>query len=290
MLAFRLSIVSTRAAVVNFAPHKPSPNRPAPDTQLPQRHFYNRLMTLYDSVARAQTTENDQMELNQTILVVDDEPSIVDVLTYNLEKSHYHVLVARDGRQALKMAQEEAPDLVILDLMLPGLDGLEVCRALRKEGDIPIIMLTARDEEIDRVVGLELGADDYLVKPFSVRELLARVKTVLRRTQSEPSSSSVLLSMASLTLDPARHEVHWAGAPLSLSALEFELLHTLMRHSGQVLSREQLLNLVWGYDYVGDLRVVDTAVKRLRNKLRAHDPDSAKLLVTVRSVGYKLTE
>jgi DNA-binding response OmpR family regulator len=246
-------------------------------------------MTLYDSMARAQTTENDQMELNQTILVVDDEPSIVDVLTYNLEKSHYHVLVARDGRQALKMAQEEAPDLVILDLMLPGLDGLEVCRALRKEGDIPIIMLTARDEEIDRVVGLELGADDYLVKPFSVRELLARVKTVLRRTQSEPSSSSDLLSLVSLTLDPARHEVHWAGAPLSLSALEFELLHTLMRHSGQVLSREQLLNLVWGYDYVGDLRVVDTAVKRLRNKLRAHDPDSAKLLVTVRSVGYKLT-
>jgi DNA-binding response OmpR family regulator len=234
--------------------------------------------------------EMDKVEHNQTILIVDDEPSIVDVLLYNLEKSHYHVLIARDGVQALNIARNESPDLVILDLMLPGLDGLEVCRALRKEGNIPIIMLTARDEEVDRVVGLELGADDYVVKPFSVRELLARVKTVLRRTQIEPSASSDHFSLASLTLDPTRHEVQWAGAPLSLSALEFELLHTLMRHSGQVLSREQLLNLVWGYDYVGDLRVVDTAVKRLRNKLRAHDPESAALLVTVRSVGYKLSD
>ena len=174
--------------------------------------------------------------------------------------------------------------------MLPGLDGLEVCRELRKEGDIPIIMLTARDEEVDRVVGLELGADDYVVKPFSTRELLARVKTVLRRSQSEPPGPGDHLSVSSLTLDAARHVVQWAGRPLSLSALEFELLQTLMLHQGQVLSREQLLNLVWGYDYVGDLRVVDTAVKRLRNKLRTHDPDSAKLLVTVRSVGYKLTD
>jgi DNA-binding response OmpR family regulator len=229
-------------------------------------------------------------ENKPTILVVDDEPSIVDVLLYNLEKLHYRVIVARDGVNALKMAQEESPDLIILDLMLPGMDGLEVCRTLRKDNDIPIIMLTARDEEVDRVVGLELGADDYVVKPFSVRELLARVKTVLRRTHTPPSSSSGHLSLASFTLDPARHEAQWAGSPLSLSALEFELLHTFMRHSGQVLSREQLLNLVWGYDYVGDLRVVDTAVKRLRNKLRAHDPDSAKLLVTVRSVGYKLSD
>ena len=234
--------------------------------------------------------ETVPVENKPTILVVDDEPSIVDVLLYNLEKLHYRVIVARDGVNALKMAQEESPDLIILDLMLPGMDGLEVCRTLRKDNDIPIIMLTARDEEVDRVVGLELGADDYVVKPFSVRELLARVKTVLRRTHTPPSSSSGHLSLASFTLDPARHEAQWAGSPLSLSALEFELLHTFMRHSGQVLSREQLLNLVWGYDYVGDLRVVDTAVKRLRNKLRAHDPDSAKLLVTVRSVGYKLSD
>lgn len=234
--------------------------------------------------------ETVPVENKPTILVVDDEPSIVDVLLYNLEKLHYRVIVARDGVNALKMAQEESPDLIILDLMLPGMDGLEVCRTLRKDNDIPIIMLTARDEEVDRVVGLELGADDYVVKPFSVRELLARVKTVLRRTHTSPSNSSGHLSLASFTLDPARHEAQWAGSPLSLSALEFELLHTFMRHSGQVLSREQLLNLVWGYDYVGDLRVVDTAVKRLRNKLRAHDPDSAKLLVTVRSVGYKLSD
>ena len=234
--------------------------------------------------------ETVPVENKPTILVVDDEPSIVDVLLYNLEKLHYRVIVARDGVNALKMAQEESPDLIILDLMLPGMDGLEVCRTLRKDNDIPIIMLTARDEEVDRVVGLELGADDYVVKPFSVRELLARVKTVLRRTHTPPSSSSGHLSLASFTLDPARHEAQWAGSLLSLSALEFELLHTFMRHSGQVLSREQLLNLVWGYDYVGDLRVVDTAVKRLRNKLRAQDPDSAKLLVTVRSVGYKLSD
>jgi two-component system response regulator VicR len=209
---------------------------------------------------------------------------------WNLEKAHYHVIVARDGVEALKQARESSPDLVILDLMLPGLDGLEVCRQLRKEGDIPIIMLTARDEEVDRVVGLELGADDYVVKPFSTRELLARVKTVLRRSQSEPPDPGDQLSVSSLTLDASRHEVQWAGKPLSLSALEFELLHTLMRHRGQVLSREQLLNLVWGYDYVGDLRVVDTTVKRLRSKLRAHDPDSAELLVTIRSVGYKLAD
>jgi two-component system response regulator VicR len=232
----------------------------------------------------------DNLERAQRILVVDDEPSIVDVLTYNLEKAHYHVIVARDGVEALKQARESSPDLVILDLMLPGLDGLEVCRQLRKEGDIPIIMLTARDEEVDRVVGLELGADDYVVKPFSTRELLARVKTVLRRSQSEPPDPGDQLSVSSLTLDASRHEVQWAGKPLSLSALEFELLHTLMRHRGQVLSREQLLNLVWGYDYVGDLRVVDTTVKRLRSKLRAHDPDSAELLVTIRSVGYKLAD
>jgi two-component system response regulator VicR len=233
--------------------------------------------------------EKDPLGRKQTILVVDDEPSIVDVLTYNLEKSNYRVLIARDGIQALKMAQESNPDLVILDLMLPGLDGLEVCRALRKDGDIPIIMVTARDEEVDRVVGLELGADDYVVKPFSMRELLARVKTVLRRAHPESSTPTETLSLSSLTLDPASHEVRWSGESLSLSALEFELLHTLMRHSGQVLSREQLLDLVWGYEYVGDLRVVDTAVKRLRNKLRIHDPEVAGLLVTVRGVGYKLT-
>lgn len=226
-----------------------------------------------------------------TILVVDDEPAIVDVLTYNLEKAHYRVVVARDGEEALKQVRRERPDLIILDLMLPGMDGLEVCREIRREGDLPIIMLTARDEEIDRVVGLELGADDYVVKPFSVRELMARVKTVLRRVVSTPSSfSQITLSVGSLTLDPERHEVQWDGNLLSLSALEFELLHTFMRHNGQVLSREQLLNTVWGYDYTGDLRVVDTAVKRLRSKMRTINPGLADLLITVRGVGYKLSD
>jgi DNA-binding response OmpR family regulator len=232
----------------------------------------------------------NKLENNPTILVVDDEPSIVDVLTYNLEKSHYQVLIARDGLQAIKVAQDQSPDLIILDLMLPGLDGLEVCRALRKEGDIPIIMLTARDEEVDRVVGLELGADDYVVKPFSMRELLARIKSVLRRTQADPTLPTDHLEVSSLLLDPARHEVHWSGVPLPLSPLEFELLHTLMLHRGQVLSREQLLSRVWGYDFVGDARVVDTTIKRLRKKLGSQDPQAAKLIVTVRGVGYKLTE
>jgi DNA-binding response OmpR family regulator len=228
--------------------------------------------------------------MSTTILVVDDEPAIVDVLTYNLEKAHYRVIAARDGEEALEQVRRQRPDLVILDLMLPGLDGLEVCRTIRREGDLPIIMLTARDEEIDRVVGLELGADDYVVKPFSMRELMARVKSVLRRTSSTKSTTEEMLSINRLTLDADRHEVHWDGILISLSALEFELLHTFMRHAGQVLTREQLLNLVWGYDYTGDLRVVDTAVKRLRSKLRTLDPDAEELLSTVRGVGYKLTD
>ena len=228
--------------------------------------------------------------MSTTILVVDDEPSIVDVLTYNLEKAHYRVLGARDGVEALALARRERPDLIILDLMLPGLDGLQVCRTLRQEGDIPIIMLTALDEEVDRVVGLELGADDYVVKPFSVRELMARVKSVLRRVRPTPTATSRCLRVGGLSLDPDRHEAHWQGTPLSLSALEFELLRIFMLHAGQVLTREQLLNRVWGYDYYGDLRSVDTAVKRLRGKLRGADHAAAELLVAIRGVGYKLAD
>jgi DNA-binding response OmpR family regulator len=228
--------------------------------------------------------------MNATILVVDDEPAIVDVLTYNLEKAHYRVFVARDGKEALEQARRQKPDLMILDLMLPGLDGLEVCRMIRREENLPIIMLTARDEEIDRVVGLELGADDYVVKPFSMRELMARVKSVLRRTAAAQSAPNQKLFVDLLCLDPDRHEVRWDGTSLPLSVLEFEMLHTFLRHLGQVLTREQLLNLVWGYDYTGDLRVVDTTVKRLRGKLRALDQRAAELLITVRGVGYKLAE
>jgi len=225
----------------------------------------------------------------QTILVVDDEAAIVDLLSYNLEKSHYHVLIARDGIEALQIAREKKPDLVILDLMLPGMDGLEVCREIRKEGEMPIIMLTARSEEVDRVVGLELGADDYVVKPFSVRELMARIKTVLRRVQAPTQSTRDSLKIGNLTMHPQQHDVRWDNNPVELTPLEFDLLETFLRHPGQVLTREQLLSQVWGYDYHGDARVVDSAIKRLRSRLRKAGASSS-LVTTIRGVGYRLEQ
>ncbi len=224
------------------------------------------------------------------ILVVDDERSITDLLEYNLRRSGYQVIVARDGRRALRLAQAEQPDLIILDLMLPGLDGLDICRVLRRESAIPIIMLTARDEEIDRVVGLELGADDYVTKPFSVRELMARVKAVLRRTTPaapDETSASVVYRVGPLEVDTLSRQAQFDGNPLPLTRLEFELLETLARHAGQVLSRDQLLDQVWGYDYYGDARAVDSAVKRLRAKLRAAGGDPT-LVSNVRGIGYRL--
>jgi DNA-binding response OmpR family regulator len=222
------------------------------------------------------------------ILIVDDEPPIVDMLAYNLRRANYEVVIARDGQEALDKARAEQPDLIVLDLMLPRVDGLDVCRALRRERDVPIIMLTARDSEIDRVVGLELGADDYVVKPFSVRELMARVKNVLRRTAlPPPGAEDEAVRVGPLAIDPSRHETTWDGRGLDLTALEFDLLYTLARHAGQVLSREQLVGQVWGYDYYGDLRVVDAAVKRLRAKLRRAAPQ-AEPVETIRGVGYKL--
>jgi len=224
------------------------------------------------------------------ILVVDDEPAVTDLLAYNLRKVHYDVLIAADGRQALCLAREGAPNLILLDLMLPEADGLDVCRELRRASRVPIIMLTARGEEVDRVVGLELGADDYVCKPFSVRELLARIKAVLRRASSAPDeaeSSTSLSGPGGLRLDVERREVLVQAMHLELSRLEFDLLHTLLVHAGRVLSREQLLEQVWGYDYPGDTRAVDSVVKRLRAKLRAADPQ-ADCIVAVRGVGYKL--
>jgi phosphate regulon transcriptional regulator PhoB len=223
------------------------------------------------------------------ILVVDDERSIVDVLTYNLTKAGHQPIVARDGEQALQLANAERPDLVILDLMLPGIDGLEVCRALRKAGDLPIIMLTAKDEEIDRVVGLEIGADDYVVKPFSVRELMARVKSVLRRAQPKAADAAPVLSIGDLRLDVARHQVTWHDRPFDLTSIQFELLRVFMLNPGRVFSREELLNQVWGYDYFGDTRTVDSAIKRLRARLRQVAVE-AELIVTVRDAGYKLSD
>jgi len=225
--------------------------------------------------------------VSQKILVVDDEQSITDLLAYNLRRNGYQPIVAHDGHQALRLAQVEQPDLVILDLMLPGLDGLDVCRALQRESTVPIIMLTARDEEVDRVVGLELGADDYVTKPFSVRELMARVKAVLRRITPGEITAAAVHRIGLLEMDTLSREARLEGALLPLTRLEFDLLETLARHAGQVLSREQLLDQVWGYDYYGDARAVDSAVKRLRAKLRESggDPD---VVSTVRGVGYRL--
>jgi DNA-binding response OmpR family regulator len=223
------------------------------------------------------------------ILVVDDEPPIVNMLAYNLKQANYNVLIAHDGEEALQLARREQPNLIILDIMLPKLDGLEVCRALRKECDVPIIMLTARDDEVDRVVGLELGADDYVVKPFSIRELMVRVKNVLRRTNPPPPSilpGAVHVDRLTVNLD--RGEATWDNAPLKLTTLELRLLYTLAQHAGRVLSREQLLEQVWGYDYFGDLRAVDAAVKRLRARLRETCPGN-EIVTTVRGMGYKLS-
>ena len=221
------------------------------------------------------------------ILIVDDEPPIIDVLAYNLKRANYDVVIARDGEQALAQFRREQPDVIILDLMLPKLDGLEVYRAVRRECETPVIMLTARDSEIDRVVGLELGADDYVVKPFSVRELMARIKNVLRRATPQPITETSRVQIEGLSMDVARHEARLGQTPLELTALEFTMLHTLARHVDQVLTREQLLEQVWGYDYRDDLRVVDAVIKRLRLKLRQALP-AADLIVTVRGVGYKL--
>jgi two-component system alkaline phosphatase synthesis response regulator PhoP len=223
------------------------------------------------------------------ILVVDDEPAVTDLLAYNLRKSGFEPLVAADGREALRLAHQARPDLILLDLMLPELDGLDVCRELRKTSAVPIIMITARGEEIDRVVGLELGADDYVSKPFSVRELLARIKAVLRRaaqtTKEHPNSS--LQGKAGLLLEMDSHQASVEGFPLELTRLEFDLLHLFLANAGRVLTRERLLEQAWGYDYVGDTRAVDSAIKRLRAKLRAISPD-ADSIEAVRGVGYRL--
>ncbi len=221
------------------------------------------------------------------ILVVDDEQAVLDLLAYNLKKAHYEVLTAMNGRQALDLACQTAPDLILLDLMLPEVDGLDVCRELRRTSRVPIIMITARGEEVDRVVGLELGADDYVCKPFSVRELMARVKAVLRRSQPDDGeTTSVLHGPGGLRIDPERREAAVGNTPLNLARLEFDLLYTLLLNADRVLTRERLLEQVWGYDFAGDTRTVDSAVKRLRAALRLADPGSDGI-EAVRGVGYK---
>ena len=228
------------------------------------------------------------MHMSHRILVVDDEPSVTDLLAYNLRKALYDVQVAAYGREALRLAGEFQPDLILLDLMIPEVDGLDVCRELRKTSNVPVIMITARGEEIDRVIGLELGADDYVTKPFSVRELMARIKAVLRRAQNENAESSTIISGAgSLRMDVECRIVTVADSAIELTRLEFDLLHRLLINPGRVLTRERLLEQAWGYDYVGDTRAVDSAVKRLRAKLRAASPE-ADCIESVRGLGYRI--
>jgi DNA-binding response OmpR family regulator len=222
------------------------------------------------------------------ILVVDDEPAVTDLLAYNLRKSGYESLIAGDGGEALRLANQYAPDLILLDLMIPKIDGLDVCRELRKTSNVPIIMITARGEEIDRVVGLELGADDYVCKPFSVRELLARIKAVLRRRSSgeKGEEANLLNGRGGLQLDLAGRQAVAGDLPLDLTRLEFDILHLFLSNIGRVVTRERFLEQAWGYDYGGDTRAVDSAIKRLRAKLQAAVPE-ADAIEAVRGVGYR---
>lgn len=222
------------------------------------------------------------------VLVIEDEMGLVETLKYNLEREGYEVSTARDGVSGLQLARSWRPDLVILDLMLPRMGGLDVCRALRAESDVPIIVLTAKDSETDKVVGLEVGADDYVTKPFSMREVLARVAALLRRVArgANHDSGGQVLAVGGLQVDEARHRVTVDGRQVELRPKEFALLVLLMQNRGRVLSREVILDKVWGYDYFGDTRTVDVHVRWLREKIEA-DPDNPALIQTVRGIGYR---
>jgi DNA-binding response OmpR family regulator len=224
---------------------------------------------------------------SETILVVDDEPTIVEVVELYLKREGYRVITAHDGSSALQVVAERKPDLIILDLMLPGLNGFEITQRLRASGHVPIIMLTARSEEADRIVGLELGADDYVTKPFSPRELVARVKAVLRRMTAGASTPAQVLTLGGLRLDVGARAVTLDEQPVALTVREFDLLLFLMRNPGQVFTREQLLDNVWGYTFASDMSTVTVHIRRLREKIEV-DPANPVLLQTVWGVGYKL--
>ena len=224
--------------------------------------------------------------MDTKLLVVDDEPNIIELNRMYLEGAGYQVVTARTGPEALDRFRSEQPDLVVLDLMLPGIDGLSICREIRQQGATPIIMLTARTEDVDRIVGLELGADDYITKPYNPRELVARVRAVLRRTNPpvEAAAPASVLQLGDVILDPARRTVNVGDEAITLRTKEFDLLQCLLEHQGLVLSREQLLSQVWGYDYAGETRTVDVHVAGLRKELRA----SNVMVETVWGIGYKL--
>lgn len=222
------------------------------------------------------------------ILVVDDERAIGDILRINLEKEGYAVAVATDGEEGARMALSLNPDLVLLDVMLPKMDGFEVCKKIRRESEVPIVMLTARTEEIDKILGLELGADDYVTKPFSVRELMARVKANLRRTvvkENVPDTAENTITIGEITINTASYELRKSGKPIELTLREFELVKYLAESPNRIFSREILLEKVWGYEYYGDMRTVDVTVRRLREKIE-DDPGEPRYIMTRRGVGY----
>ena len=235
----------------------------------------------------------EELEEKKTILIVDDEKPIVDILVYNLEKEGYNTLEANDGITAVEIATTQKPDLILLDIMLPKMDGLTVCKKIRTSLNVPILMLTAKDEEIDKILGLELGADDYITKPFSVRELMARIKANLRKTeikensnangQEGPETKKIIVGPLELDLD--RFEAKVDGEVIDLTIREFEVLKFLASQAGQVITREVLLEKVWGYEYYGDIRTVDVTVRRIRGKIEK-DTTTPKILVTKRGVGY----
>jgi len=225
--------------------------------------------------------------MDNKILVVDDEKPIVDILRLNLEKNGYKVVMAYDGESAVDMTFSEEPDLILLDVMLPKMDGFTVCKKIREKSSVPIIMLTAREEEVDKVLGLELGADDYMTKPFSLRELMARVKANLRRTQitNKSEGGGEVLTFGELAIDIEKYEVKKRGESISLTFREFELLKFLATRSGKLFTREQLLNKVWDYEFYGDVRTVDVTIRRLREKIE-DNPSLPNYIITKRGVGY----
>ncbi len=227
---------------------------------------------------------------NNKILIVEDDSNLLATLKYNLVRDGYGVVTAADGVQALEIARREKPGLIVLDLMLPQLSGFDVCRILRKEMTVPILMLTAKTDEIDKIVGLEIGADDYMTKPFSMRELLARIHAMLRRadiSQQQPEAKSESLKVGDLEININRHQAFYKNSPLNLTPKEFDLLVFLTRNRGFVFNREQLLEKVWGYDYAGNTRTVDVHIRWLRQKIET-DPKKPEYILTVRGTGYKL--
>ncbi len=220
------------------------------------------------------------------ILLIEDEPGIAEPLVYQLEKAGYSVVWSADGTDGIERFRAEGADLVLLDLMLPGMSGEDICRAIRRTSQVPVIMLTAKDDEVDKIVGLEIGADDYVTKPFSTRELIARIKAVLRREQGPAVDRA--LEGGDIRLDPERREVTVRGRAVHLPKKEFELLEVLMENAGRVMTREALIDAVWGSDYFGDMRTLDVHIKRLRAKCE-EDPHDPKHLLTVRGVGYRFS-